>query len=516
MGTATAMERTELRTCLRALLFTLAGLGGAGAEAGQWVFEPRVVGALIGTDNVRLAKPGEEEADVLGFVSPGIYLSGKGNRLDLELDYQFHSGVSLTNQGRNYITHQMRSGLKSELLQDWLYFDATAGLGQVVLDARESIPLDNLGFVGNQADYVRYEFLPAIRHAFGRLVTLDAVYKYGGVRYTKGASDADIEGVSVRLASGPRSQILTWTAKYYYEDIRRETAPNAVYDSTAVDGAYRLNQHWSLVGQAGYENNFIERGTLTVNGAYWGAGVRWHPSRKFSIEAQTGDRLDYGVIQITPLTRMGLVVTYRNRSVGLNPGPVWFWNLYYRGRHSRWEGSYTEDTQLRQRQVEYEGDLGVFAGDGRLYNPATGDPVYCNGLDLTNCLTLTNDAYERKSGYLQGRWNTAYNEFTIRASVEERDYLTNVRHEDARSATGIWVWRLGVRTKSRLSGSLVRLWYSRDDRTDWRRILDWRIVRDLTRKAEGSIGYSYYSRRSTDAGAEYDENRITLRLRVVF
>ena len=531
MGTATAMvsgSRFRARMSVRKgvswfvrwLLLVVPLSWGAGVRAGKWDLVPRVDTNLVATDNVMWAPPGKEESDLLGRVAPGIRLEGKGARLSAQLDYQPEAILFVSDSARNRIYHRGQGGMKSEFLDDWLYFDAAGAVGQRILSEQEPLPLDNLGFSSNTTNFTSYSVNPYLRHDFGEMTTALLSYTQGAIEYDSAeASNAYTRNTRFLMESGRSFRVFTWRLGYDEEDIRRPRSYDVFYSDANASAVWRLLDDFSLVGQVGYTENDTGGQFLVIDGSYWSAGGLWHPSRRFSLELQSGNNLDTGIIVIAPSLRTSLRAIYENRSVGVNLGPRWRWRLEHRTRGTTWTGTYFEDTRLSQQRVPYAGDsILVSPGTLELRDPVTGDPIYCTGIDVSDCFTLNDDAYKRRAGRFSVTLDTARSTFGFYLNSEFHDYLTGNRGQRRISGlAGTWDWKLGKRTLSRLLFSWTGHDYpSGAGKSYERKIAQLNLTRQLGPATHGILGYRRVSQSGEEDAPRYTENRIYAQLRVVF
>ena len=488
--------------------------------AGKWEVEPRIDTNLVATDNVAWAPPGKEESDLLGRVAPGVRVEGKGSRLSAQLDYQPEAILFMSDSARNRVYHRGQGGMKSELMDNWLYFDAVGVVGQRIVSEQKTLPLDNLGFNNNTTDFVSFSANPYLLHDFGSFATGLLSYSQGAIKYSETEiSDAYTRNTRFSLTSGRGWQELTWRLGYNEEDIRRPKSYDVFYSDANASASWRVFDEFSLIGQIGYTKNDTAGRFLVVDGSYWAVGGGWYPSRKFSLELQGGNNLATGTIVVSPSSRTYLKAVYENRSVGVNLGPRWRWKLEHRTRRTTWTGTYFEHIRLSQQRIPYAGDsILVSPGTFELRDPVTGDPIYCTGVDVSDCFTLSDDAYKRYVGRFSVTLNTVRSTFGFYLSNEYRDYFGG--NEGVRQIIGLagdWEWKFGRRTASRLLLSWTGHDYPEESGKAYeRRIAQVDVTRRMGVAMEGVLGYRHVSQAGGAKSLQYTENRIYAQLRVVF
>ncbi len=369
-------------------------MGANAVKAGDWDITPRLTVGGGYSDNIFLEPKGT--GDWIGEVTPGISLRGESARTSAFLDYQLQNVFFQDNSDGNSSYNQLNSGATVELSKDLFFVDATARAGQAAISATQPISVGNLNINSNQTDFVTYSISPYLQSRLGSYADARLRYRYSETLYdTNEASDATINEFDANFINGRNFKEIDWYANYNYRNVARDSASDLTYESADSEARYRLNKEFSLVGQAGYENN-DNVGRNNINGPYWAAGANWQPSRFYSLQALTGKNLTTATVGLYPTVRTSFLVNYRDQQVGTNPGPRWTFDFNHYTRRTNWNARYYEETTTVQQltsQTEVS-FLGVDPITGEVNpNPQPGDLLVEVPTEVSS---LTNEVFDRK------------------------------------------------------------------------------------------------------------------------
>jgi len=485
--------------------------------AGNLDITPRIRAGAIYTDNLRL-DPSNEEQDAAAEVTPGISLRADGNRLDASLDYQMENYTFLKNSNANNTAHKLNATAAAELAKNSLFLDASSAVGQAVIDADERISLNNFNTSGNRTDFYTYTMSPYMQNHFGGYADGILRYTYSQLNYDdEGTSDSTRNGVDAALVSGRRFKQVAWRANYSYNDIEYDESfrQNDKFENADGEIRHGLSKEFGLVAQAGWSNDDLSTGRNFETGTYWAAGGFWQPSRFWSLEALAGKNLATASVGLYPTVRTSLLVNYRDRDIGLNPGERWTVDFKHRTRRTVWSAKYLEDTttqQLRQRETD-----NTFFGVDPITgvpnpDPQPGDVVVPVQDEF---ISLSGEVEERKRASGSFRMNTGRSGVRVTIFNQIRDGLDSGLDEKTQGVNGSWNRRLASRTNTILSGSFQRLTGDdRDDRDFW--YVNASLIRRISRKLTGTLDYRFTRQDSDNDQNDYDENHVIARLTATF
>jgi uncharacterized protein (PEP-CTERM system associated) len=484
-------------------------------EAGEWDITPRLSVAEVYSDNIN-HDDNKKESDLITEITPGLSVHGQGGRLKVDLDYQLQNTIFLDNSDANGSFHQLSADATAELAKNLFFVDASSSMGQAIIDADKAFSVDNLNAAGNRTDFVTYTLSPYILPHFGGYADASLRYTYSQVSYDQGASDGEQNRFNAGIVSGRKFGPLSWSANYDFADVQRDNSSDEQFENTDASARYRITDQFGLLGQAGYASNDFQSTQVIENGSYWALGAYLQPSRYYSIEATKGDRLETAALGLYPTRRTSLLINYRDREVGLNPGAVWSGSLQHRTRRTTWSANYLEDTTTEQ-QLRFVADtlfLGIdpLTGDVNT-NPQPGDLVV--ELPIDPVFSITDEVIERKRasgsvGMKTGRSGLLFNVFD-----ERRTRLTSLTEQQTRGGSGSWNWRFAPRTNSLLTASWQRLTdQDKTERDFW--YLQAKLVRKILPRLNGLVEYRF-TRQDDDVDTEdYDENRVMARITAYF
>jgi uncharacterized protein (PEP-CTERM system associated) len=489
-------------------------------KAGDWDITPRLYLAEHFSDNISLDDE-NKESDLVTEITPGISIHGGGARVTADIDYQLQSLFFLRTKGADNIYNQLDARGNVELAKDTLFLDAWGNITQVLVNATDTISRNAVNASTNRTNSYSWSLSPYLQSHFGGYA--DGVFRYGysQTRYGEGASNATINSFDVGLVSGRRGlSELSWIADYNYTDQQRDTTSDAVFENGEAQARYRITNRFGLIGTVGFANNDFETSRNNVNGGYWSAGGFWQPNRYLSLEAQKGTNLESAAIGLYPISRTSLLASYRNRTVGLNPGPTWQGSFNHYTRRTTWSASYSESTTTQQLQT-VEGGGTVFLSIDPITGEVNPDP---QPGDLTVEVpqapveSLTNEVTEQKTaratfGMKLGKTSMRLNVFNI-----QRTFLTTLSEENTKGLSSSLNRRIAPRTDSTLSGTWQRINNTNDtgeesERDFW--FVQGQLSRQLRRKLSASVAYTF-TQQESDNGTNYSENRIKASLTAVF
>lgn len=493
--------------------------------AANWTISPSVVVQETYTDNVTLASSNEQD-DFITEINPTISIRGEGKRLQLKFDYKMENLIYANDSSRNDTNHQLSASANAELVERFLFLDATGSISQQLISNTGPVALDNLSVTGNRTDVYTYSLSPYVTHRFGGYVDSELRYTYRGTDSGQGASDSNSNAINLSLASGKRFTQLHWNFNFNHSELDRDTASDTSTENASGEIRYAVNRKLDVLAQGGYENNDIATTIRTNDGTYWSAGFDWHPSRKFSLQVLKGDSDQSATVRLNPLERTSFEATYRDRDVGLNPGNSWNASLNHRTRRSTWAATYSEDTTTLQDQLFDE--TAFYARYEPFYFSPTGniaDNILLGYEDKTTGFLipisdvetpLTDEVFVRKRLRLSTSLNTGKSDVNVSVFTETREYIVAGDDETVIGGNASWGWKFAPRTRSNISAGWQKTDFRSSDREDklWNVRLG--ITRSIRRDVTGSVDFRHLKNDSNTVTNSYDENRASVRLNIFF
>ena len=490
------------------LFVLLTALFSTSVGAEGWGFQPRLTLSGVYTDNVDLTPAGQEDSDFILVATPGFSLQRETSRLKLDADYRLQTLTFAESSSSNRVNHELKGSMNAELQQDFLFLDASALMTQVVVDARAPRSVDNITGNLNRADAQAYRISPYIHRDLSGLATVLLRYGFERVDTDGAVGTSESNYVDASLTSGRRFTFLDWNLNYFKRQDDRSSTYDIDQERISAALSYRVHPTLSLLVEGGREDNDFESTEVAQNGSYWGAGATWAPNRYLSISALEGDRYKRGSVSLTPSQRSSLVVGYQERDVGFNPGSTWNGSLQHRTRRSVWQLNYLEDTQTSQRLLVTGPTFIVLNPDGTVAGVVIPD----------DSLSLTDELFERKRAQASVSYQTGKSTLAFAAFREQREMLRLGAPDDQNVRGGLaeWQWQFTGHTRANIRGSWERIDFIDDEREDDYWYVDTMLTRNLSRQATASLGYRHVRNDSSQANAEYTENRILATLNIEF
>lgn len=534
----------------------------------EWRIIPRLSVGMTYSDNIRLAPAGEAEGDLVLQADPGVSVRKRGGRLDLRLDYTAQGLLYANNGDASTINNNLLAFGTAELYQDHLFLDAYGSISQVPVTSGSRVDAGNLGLAGNgtpggalnllrfnmgvlpgatdlfdpvgifgnialtgddQTTAANFGISPSWRQNFGGWAKALLRYRYNDAGFGQDQFDSQTQTITFNLDSGPKFGRLGWNLAYSYQQQDGQQSDNGIQDDEnnnlqggvnteqeSVSGQlnYRLGNTWTLLAEAGYENNTGY--TDNRNGSYWGLGAQWTPSRFYSLTGLYGLNFNEIAVQWTPSPRTNLQVSRTYKEVGVSPGVYWEGSLNYKARHSIWSASYTQEVTTVQQLL----------GDSLTGLGPDGQPVALDDQGQIipgGSLGLTNQPFLRKFFNLGVTYRRGRNGLSVNAFSESREFQdaslsdqdANVNDEDTYGVGGVWTWRFAPRTASFIGTGWEHDDLGDDQQNDyWVSVIG--LARIFTSDLGGLISYRYYQNDADPAEQGFRENRLNVRFSMKF
>jgi uncharacterized protein (PEP-CTERM system associated) len=530
------MKRGQNCLILRALLCVVVGwsLADSALAAVSWDGRASVSPSIIYTDNVCLTK-GDKKDDFTGVatVTPVGSVSAESSRT------KFVAGGSvsvntLTNgdlrdngctgnalDDRQKYFPSLHGKLTTELIGNWVKFDARLQVDQNDINSARRSSNDGLDRNGNANTYYRYSLSPYMSRRLASRSTYSLRYTFNQqLNSADSVSDSYRQSIITSL-NGDQSSQLTWgltgrgSRTSYSDDVVNITTGVAApredteLKSASLRLAYKIGRRWSVNGTAGWEwNDFQTASNSSTGGAAWDVGATWTPSPRTSVSVGSGDRF-FGS---TPR------ITFRHER-----------------KRSKFSGSYNKRITF-QRDLSTQGigasdGSGLFGGNdsfGGADDQFGDDGSTFGGVDESIEGFNTNSSITSNSAILDER-------FTLRYSYTGRPGRLNVRgsySKQTRAEDGAqadfkdWeiVFTPNLSRKFSVVGSMgfreiVPAGFIGDSRSEnFAESQNWYYTLSYNRSLNTRLGlnlqYRFTDRRSDDALNEYQENMVRATLRI--
>lgn len=473
------------------------------ATAAEWNTSAGVTPGLVYTDNVCLS--GDDEQDRwIATVTPDFSVSGVGKRAKFSLS----TAVEINNltdddleelgcspasfSDREQFAPRARANGNVELVKDWFFIDADASIDQNQASPFLGAGDDGFNRRGNTNTTYRYAVSPYINRRLDDAAQLFLRYSYDDQRNSRDSvGDSNEERVTLRLDSGDRFTSFIWGVEGNYSELQYDDIDGRSFEeNTLASGlltlGYNFSSSWQINASYGHEdNNFFTTTRDDVDGDIWDVGLRWTPNSRVLVEAGGGHRF-FG-------TSPRFKVQYRHK------------------RHvlaADYARNVTYDRNIRTyREVQSTTDA-----FGDTIEPNTGEP-----LDLSNDSVVSN-----QNPIVDERFTLAWAFRGRRTSISVSGSHSDQTRLDNNSNSVFTYARVGFnRSLSRSLSVNTALSYDEQQAKDSDLIGDSDTFRAnlgvsarLTESTTMRLIYQYTDRSSDRSFDDYQENRVTLNLRI--
>jgi uncharacterized protein (PEP-CTERM system associated) len=259
----------------------------APAAALDWRLTPSVDASVTYTDN---AGTGDGSDEALIFrLGPDVSLQTYGSRrVQASLQYGASAVSRFGDDNSESLSHRLNAVAKSELVDDFLYLDASARVSHELISLFGA-PADSDLNDSNRALVGAYTVSPYISKRLGSFATAQARYTASGSVFGDNvASNANANGFSAGLSSGSRFNDVSWRLNYSIRDSRSDTE-NTTLERATLQMGYAVTRKFRVIGTYGQDRNEY-LSTSDTDGSSYSIGFGWSPSRRTSMEASVGER----------------------------------------------------------------------------------------------------------------------------------------------------------------------------------------------------------------------------------
>jgi uncharacterized protein (PEP-CTERM system associated) len=485
----------------------------AGADAAEWRFTPRAEARVSWSDNIRLGHDGERHGDFVTEAEPGFTLSGKGHRFALDADYTADLLWYLRGQGDSGLRHKLQAGLGAELLDELLFIDAKALIGQQNISPFGEQFVDNIHAAANRATVYVASVSPFLRQRLGNVAKGELRYTHDSFSSNNDALAAsETDRAMLELKNGTSFVNLGWGLQAEGERVSFARSGTLINTRERADLSVKLLSTLALTASAGYERYGYTALTTLPQGSSRMFGLHWRPSTRTELQVAKGRRF-YG------------------DSYALNAS--------YRGRLGALMLSYQEDITNAQAQFRIGTVDSTRAFLDRLWTLSLPDPALRRekidsflrdaGSPLgepgaTNA--FSNRYFLQKTAQANLGLQGARNLVTLTAHATTRtvqsasfappppDGLPSPFDDmhDTREAglQALWRWKLNARTQSTVNASTDRVSMAAIGRTDRHHTLRLGVGHQWSRQLRGSVELRHVRQSSNLIPGSARENAIAV------
>ncbi len=303
------------------------------------------------SDNVNLTSDESARGQFITELSPSMAITSNTPRLKLRALASAHlyafSGERVS--GTNSSSRELSADARANLIDELLYFDGNAAIGQQSVSAFGP-QTGNNGYSSANRDEVRtWRASPYVRRRLGNLANAEVRYTRDSVQSGNAAfGDSTSDTAALTLTSGPTFRTVGWGVQARRQEIEDSLRGNSLIDTSTLNLRLRVTNELSLTASGGYDRyDFDGEGGKTA-GSSRSAGFVWTPSLRTSINATIGKRFY---------------------------GDSYSLNALHRSRNSTWNITYSDGITTAREQFLLPAPITTFTILERLFVATYPDPV---------------------------------------------------------------------------------------------------------------------------------------------
>ena len=472
------------------------------------------------TDNVSLARPGQERGSFVTEVAPSLSITSNSPSLKLSARYQFRYFIFNEDDARDTQrrTHQLSAEAKARLVPEMLYLDAGAAVEDQSVSAFGPQDTGN-PYVGTNRTEVRtWRISPYAVHQFGG--TASALLRYAHDSATSdtvgfGKSDSDTAVFSLR--SGVNFRRWGWSIDASHQRLDDSIAQESDTSNASATLRWNMSQEFSISATSGYDRYDYNTHEGATEGTFWRAGFSWQPSPRTSLAAGFGERFF---------------------------GRTYYLAANHRSRSTAWDISYNEDVTTSRSQFFLPSTVDTAALLDRLFTPLYPDPIlrrfavaaYMKATGLPPALAdqvnyLSNRYMLQKQLMATAMFRTARSVFTVSLYDVRRRALSTFEADSRllsnqlasltdntrqRGATAVWNLRLTPRSALNVGLANSRAESLSTGRSDQTRTLSIALTRQFTPRLRAAAQMRHARGALLSGDETYRENSISASVSMQF
>jgi uncharacterized protein (PEP-CTERM system associated) len=265
------------------------GAPASSAVAEEWRIEPSISIFESFTSNARLDPAGQETADFVTTVSPGLDVHRDAPRLTVDLNYALDAIGYLKEEDLSELRNRLRLHSRGTIVPEMVFLEANAAITQEPRSSERPASGSHLTASTNLETVYTYRISPSINNHFGTFADTGLKYAFSQV-FGDEFPDTTIHIVEGSLVSGSRFSRLLWALNANAQKGSGSRDVSSVF--AAASAEFPVNRAISLFGSAGYEQ--ISDPTLDdePDGPIASAGVRLTPGPRTTVEVLYNHRFE--------------------------------------------------------------------------------------------------------------------------------------------------------------------------------------------------------------------------------
>lgn len=260
----------------------------------DWKVAPSVELRETYSDNVRLEADDIARGQFITELAPGLMIANEGPRLKLHASatgrLYAYSGERI--DGTNRSQFQLNSDMRASLVQDLLFLDGAATIGQQAISAFGPQVTNTNGYSSaNRAQVSTWRLSPYLLHRFGSAASTELRYTRDSVKSGNvglGTSSADT--LSLSIASGTTFHTVGWGLQANRQDLDDSLGRKFHTEISSATLRYLAARALTVNASAGYDKYDYQGPGGANAGKSYSVGFTWTPSLRTSLQASVGHR----------------------------------------------------------------------------------------------------------------------------------------------------------------------------------------------------------------------------------
>lgn len=266
---------------------------GANTAASQrgLLIEPSVALSTTYTNNAKLASV-DRRSDVIVEVRPSIRIVSNGGAVRGTLDYSLRSFAYVNGTSDNRLQNVLNTRGSVEIVSDRAFVDFGGSISREAISAFGVQTADSSRVSANTAQQSRYNISPYVRGRIDELANYEIRYSHlNSFSDAQQASDGDVQINTWRATANKEypGKKLGWSLEASSENIDYKVARSIQADRLrgvfTLIASPQIRMHLSGGSEANNYTSLDDR-----NYANWGAGLRWYPTDRTAVEADSERR----------------------------------------------------------------------------------------------------------------------------------------------------------------------------------------------------------------------------------
>ena len=276
-------------------------------HAADWTIAPSITATEMYSDNIFLAPSPYQLSDFATTITPGILITGTGERLKANLNYSLQNINYAKYSSMDYTTQQLYAMGNATLVDQTLFLDANASIIQQPLYLTGPISVGNNSPTGNLANITTTSISPYVTHRFGSFATGMARYThqtmnmseagpssnagYGYNTYGQGGLfNSTTDTALATLNSGSDFNNLLWGLNLSNTSINYTGMPSMTLAQYTANLGYLITPRFKVIATGGIEDDNYAYIGQNPRSSLWSLGISWAPSVRTKLEAAEGER----------------------------------------------------------------------------------------------------------------------------------------------------------------------------------------------------------------------------------